>query len=486
MHHIDSQEHIKEKILLLEKKFPVDKWKINNIDVWPYIRIKIYFELLSNFNNQKTDSSKRSEKNTESKARKIVSTLKSIILLPIFFSKLKQKKILFFGSHIHRISNNGLYFNRFYDSIVDIHNLQDQVYMVEYQKVYSANYNQDAVIPLTKYLDIFKNWYRLKKLFNRPTSIVNNLDEFDGFCEQLLKYKLNPALMGLEKKDLLYWTQKMTFLQDFFYKFYKKIKPEKVFFLGYYGFDQVYAALIAANSLKIKTIDFQHGPQTNIHMAYSSWTKVPNSGFNTMPVEFWNWDENSKESIDNWAVKNSNIRAVLYGQPYLKYCKLKAREQTAKKAILYSLQTAPIELLTEPILNLMSKKDFNWVLRLHPRNETQINDLQNYLKAHNVIKNIIIQDPQTESLPEALFNSVVHVTNYSGCTIEAKMMGIPSILIHKVGKEMFQSYLDDELVFFLDQNEDNFENIFIDLVKKLRVMSKQNNIPEIKNPLEIE
>lgn len=57
-------------------------------------------------------------------------------------------------------------------------------------------------------------------------------------------------------------------------------------FLGYYGFDDLYSALITASKLKIKTIDFQHGPQTNVDLAFSNWNKVPAVGFNAMPVEF--------------------------------------------------------------------------------------------------------------------------------------------------------------------------------------------------------
>jgi hypothetical protein len=39
--------------------------------------------------------------------------------------------------------------------------------------------------------------------------------------------------------------------------------------------DNLYAAVLAANQLGIRTIDFQHGPQTNVHMVFTAWNKIP-------------------------------------------------------------------------------------------------------------------------------------------------------------------------------------------------------------------
>jgi len=72
-----------------------------------------------------------------------------------FFLKLKNKKIVFFGAHYHRILHKGEFFNRFYDSMIDSHNLKEDVYMIEYRKVYDKNYNNKAIVNLDKYLGIF-------------------------------------------------------------------------------------------------------------------------------------------------------------------------------------------------------------------------------------------------------------------------------------------------------------------------------------------
>jgi len=44
------------------------------------------------------------------------------------------------------------------------------------------------------------------------------------------------------------------------------------------------------------------------------------------------------------------------------------------------------------------------------------------------------------------------------------MMNIPSVIIHNVGLEIFESYIDNEIVFYLDQKNDNFELDFFKLL----------------------
>jgi hypothetical protein len=46
-----------------------------------------------------------------------------------------------------------------------------------------------------------------------------------------------------------------------------KVRPSKIILPGYYG-RIIYMHVLAANQLGIRTIDFQHGPQTNVHMVF--------------------------------------------------------------------------------------------------------------------------------------------------------------------------------------------------------------------------
>lgn len=488
MDHIDSQENIKKNIITMETMFPVEQWCINEIDLWPYIRIKIYFEMLTALNPEEPIKNKNVGKiKFHNKLNKGISAIASFFRLQLFYLKLKKKKILFFGSHIHRVFQDDKYFNRFYDSIVDLHNLKNEVYMVEYQKVYRDNFNQKAIIPLTKYLNDYKLLLKFKKNpYNNKADI--QLNGYEDFMLHLNNFNIDPLRLGVSKQQLLNWANKMKGIQGFFVRFYKNVNPNKVVFLGYYGFDDLYAALITANSLKIKTIDFQHGPQTNIHMAYSNWTRVPEKGYNTMPKVFWNWDENSKKNIDAWANKIDTISTKVFGQPYIAYWMNRPNKLNASnngEVILYSMQTSPLELFTPKLINLIKQSEYNWIFRLHPRNNVDIEHIEKFLKKNGINNNAIIQDSIAEPLPQVLNRSILHITNYSGCTIEAKMMGVPTVLVHKVGMEMFNTYIDNTLVYYLDQKDDNFEIFFNDLIKKIKKYNGKLNYTEILNPLSL-
>jgi len=487
---ITTQEDIKKLIIDLEQEWPVDKWLINDIHIWPYIRIKIYIHLLVQMNN-KNDSGefKKSVKKHRispiNYSLQLLKVFPSALRLTYFFFSLKKKKLLFFGSHFHRVLNDDKYFNRFYDSMVSHHQLEDDVYMVEYQRVYEKMYNQKAVIKLKDKLNDYTLISKVTSKFSKTKLVLENYNDFYLYVSTNI-VELNNLKISTEV--LVKWANKIKSLNGFYRILYKRVKPSKIIFLGYYGLDDLTAALFVGNELKIKTIDFQHGPQTNIHMAYTCWTKLPQKGFNTMPVEFWNWDLNSKSNIEEWADKTQTVTAKIVGQPYISYYLNKFQNITDnnERKIFYSLQTKPFsieDMITPKIILLIKNFDYKWILRLHPRNNINLLELNEYLILNNIVDKTIIEEAFQNPLPDSLNSSVLHVTNYSGCLIEAYLMGIPTLLIHNIGKEMFSSYIDEKKVFYLDQNDINFENDFSKLVQQLETEKKQPFKLEIHNPL---
>ena len=483
MAHIESQEKAKNIILSIERKFPVNEWKIGDIDIWPHIRIKLYFYLIN--------SSNKKEPLYVNKARprkKVISTILnsfvSLVSLVIFFLKLRKRKLIFFGAHFHRVLQNGKYFNRFYDSIIEHHDLKDEVYVLEYKKVYNNNYHQASVVNLTIQLNNFK---RISKYIKGRVSIKSPtvLEGFKSFDKFLKDNNINPKSLGINELQLIQWARKINKLNLFFKLMYKRVKPEKIVFLGYYGYDDLYSALLTGNHMGITTVDFQHGPQTNIHMAYSSWQKVPKNGFNTMPKEFWNWDKKSKENIDKWAENNTKISSKVIGLPNISYFRKKIKpNKNPNKYLLFSLQTYPLELLTLEVIKLIRDTKYDWVLRLHPRDTTNHSEIIEILKIHGIENKAELQKSTEVPLPEMLSQTKLHITNYSGCTIESKMMGVPTLLIHNLGKEMFSEYIDDKLVYYLDQKEEKFVERAKTIIDQLEYQKQESKYEEIFHPLD--
>lgn len=162
-----------------------------------------------------------------------------------------------------------------------------------------------------------------------------------------------------------------------------------------------------------------------------------------MPTEFWNWDTKSQENILKWSQKIDGITSKVIGQPYLSYWQSKNKVIKGKtKVMLYSMQTTPLDLFSEKLVHLIRHSDYKWILRLHPRDTTGLSEINHFLEQNNIHLKTIVQDAFREPLPKVLSNVFMHVTNYSGCLIEAQMMGTPTVLIDKIGLEIYESYID--------------------------------------------
>ena len=476
----------KNPILLkhLEETYPVERWKVGDIYVWPYVRIKLYFFLLSKSING--SSTLKAHINPSLGKRdlrlkdKLEAVIQASIRYPLFLLRLKKKPLVFFGSHIHRIAHPKGHFNRFFDSMVEFHSIEDKVYFVEHQKVYKGSFNQQAIIPLEKELSHFKVLMKFKK---RRMVDSKTLPDYELFLEDLKKIDPETSSLGLEIGDLQNWVNKIQELFFFFKTIYSRIKPEKVVFPGYYGWDNLYAAVYTANKLGIKTVDFQHGPQVN-HMVFSDWGKHPKEGFDLMPREYWNWDSRSKDNIEKWSGNINGIKAKISGQPYLEYSRHNMVKQNSSM-ILFTLQTFALEeMLPNTLLSVIRNLDYKWIFRLHPRNTLKKEEITSHLEKNGIGgQKYIIQHSIEVPIVTSISYSFLHVTGFSGCVLEARLMGIPSIVINKIGQEMFESYVDDQSIFYLSKTEENFETDFRTILKHAMDVKFDAVKGQIINPL---
>lgn len=73
----------------------------------------------------------------------------------------------------------------------------------------------------------------------------------------------------------------------------------------------------AARRLGLSTIDLQHGMQGEHHAAYARWLRVPESGYSTLPDEFWVWSEEEAQAIERWSAELGTHHARITGNPWL-------------------------------------------------------------------------------------------------------------------------------------------------------------------------
>ena len=184
-----------------------------------------------------------------------------------------------------------------------------------------------------------------------------------------------------------------------------------------------------------------------------------------MPKEYWNWDHLSVENIEKWSTHSKFVKAIEKGQPFISYCKkhFTSKEKT-EDYFIYTLQTTPFslhDLFPESVLEAIQVSTIKWIIRLHPRSYFTKNELELFLKNVGITSNFEIQNAQDDALPFVLAGAKLHITNFSGCVIEAKMLAVPTIIIHQMGKEMFDAYIDNEVIFYFDVHGEEHLKAFI-------------------------
>ena len=487
-----SNEKIKSIILDLENKYAVHTWEVNGIYIWPYVRNKLYIFLL-NYGSESNVIAKTKILESKNKSKtSVISRLKNLVRdyldLIIFYKSLKSKDIIFFSVLFHRVNYRGLFFNRFFDPMIEKHNLENKVYVMEYQKNIKNVYHPEVVIPIKKFIDIF----RLKEKFRKISSKKENrilLPNYNDFYVELESMFNNINNINISQSSIVSWTLKIKSTSRFFTRVFKKIKPKKVIFLSYNSYDDFYAAIYAANNLGIRTIDFQHGFQTNYHMVYSHWNKHPKNNYKILPFEYWNWDSISSDNILDWSgAAPQGVKSYVVGQPYLAYWQEKADSQIQKSEIIfYSLGVQDLDFLfPNQILKILKKNDKHWIIRLHPRSSIKASEIHELLIIENInISKVTIEGAFNSPLPETLAKSFAHITHFSGCVIEAKMMGIPSIIVSEKGGEYFSNYIDNISVYYNPIGASNFEEKLLEIFSNIHQKTFKPAFGSIINPIEI-
>ena len=481
-----SHQDIHDYIVALESDFPVEMWSIGRVHVWPYLRIKIYYALIHQVEGTSTLKPER----IVQKRNSLFKRWKVNFFQLLYYTKITQRSIvqsvMFATISVYRVPYEGKLFHRFFDTMIKSHQLKRKMAIIEMQGVKPNSYNSANLIDGIR----LRNGYRLlKSTFyllskNKEFDNIYNLTNYDLFLNRLSKDIASTANLYFDKESLIMWAKKIRTNSIVYKKLFKSRNVQRFITISYYGYDDMAAALLAANDLGIESVDFQHGPQTNVHMAYNSWTKIPGSGFNTMPKVYWCWDKISRDSIRLWWKKSSGSKCV--GHPWLAINQ--NHINTEKRCdFLYTLQLIKESNLdyffSEHLLKLMRLNGYFWILRTHPRNTYQIDMIQEFLEVNNVpSSHYCIEHPSKSPLAVLLNACEVHITNYSGCVVEANLLKKKTIIIDKTGYLFFKDYFESNLINFLDKHQADFVDRALKIHSSKEVIEEKLNL-KVYNPI---
>lgn len=467
-----NREDIKNYILKIEQQFPVDSWKVNHLAIWPILRIKLFFYLINVVEAGNKVQIKKEKK--LSILQKLKSELKKIDSIIHFFSwlrKLPLKKYLFVGADAHRVNFNSKRYNRYFDILIEKHKIEKDSMYFEYGPDTKNQFNLNIVYTFKKALN---GYLLLKKKSPIETQFFGN--QFDDFLNLLKEEEFNEIF--LKKYNKLYfenWASTIFFHKvNFFTKVLKKIKPNQIVILCYYLEDN-FALIVAANQLKIKTIEMQHGPQTPIHLSYGNWTKIPKDGYTMLPLIFWSWDEYSKNVLSGWINTNSNYSVKMIGNPWVDYWKTVDSDYEFKDYIFYTLQPNPMTIeksFPQSIIDFIKNEPYQWFIRLHPRQMHDAENIKDYLKKYDIFHLVNIEQATHDPLPLLLINSTIHITHFSGSALEASFLDVFSVLINETSLLSYPELISAEKAVYLNPDDKDFKQKLKLVIHQKKTLSR--------------
>jgi len=486
---INSREDIRDFIVSIEDKFPVNLWKVNGICIWPILRIRLYFYLMLEIEGKKKEAPKKTTNNkisffkkTPYKVKRQIQKIHGVFKEYFLWKQnLPQKEFLFLGANGHRVNHKGKRYNRYFDVLIEQYELKDESLFFEYDSSTICNqYHKDLLFKFNKALIAFKYFFSFK--FKK---VSFNNEGYNLFLDYLLDNELTKDFaISNSEENICYWAQMQLVPKvQFFKKVLQKIQPKKVLILCYYS-DDVMALVAAANKLGIETIEMQHGPQTSIHLAYGSWTTVPEKGYDMLPRTYWCWDSYSKNVLDEWVKASPLYNSRVIGNPWVDYWKNKEENYPNSNYILYTLQPNPLtldQLFDNKLIDFIKEQPYIWFIRLHPRQLEELNSIRLLLENKGVLHKVNIDNATNDALPQLLANAKIHITHFSGTAIESSFFGKKTILLNPIGLTSFPNLIAANKAVYLNMKDIDFHQKMIEILENDSSVVIDKNLVELKN-----
>lgn len=450
MEKVKSAEDIALLIKRVEKNFNTQSWSVAGLDIWPVLRISVYYELSLgllqhrpvNFSSSLTKQLKR-----------------AFNILLSAFSPLDIKDVLLVSDGISYVNLGGKgFYDRFCDPFIEIlekKNIGWSKWNLLKDR-HLSNISRPAQNILAK--SDFQLLVGSKEIVELPSEV----NDFLGFLKTETADNISWSLKNIKEK-----IQRLLILKKWFVEKLKRNRPKLILIVSYYS-ERGIALISACWELNIPIADIQHGVQGRMHMAYAGWEKPLKGYFNTLPQDFLVWNEDDMNTINEWAHETShdvfttgNImqhnwklgNSELISEFDKRITSIKSRFK-AKITILFTLQYGVI--YEDKLFKMIARieHDVLWAFRFHPMMSDQEKSF--FLKKIKIfgITNYEYKNASLFPLYSWLRNVNLHFTHSSSTVLEAADFGVNSIIYHHYGVELFENQIEIKKAFFIEHSED--------------------------------
>lgn len=443
-------------------------FEFDDINWWPLIRIYLF-------------QNHEAQKNTSIDKKKLIYPKRVLWEIRIWreqkkryrytksinLNELKKADVLYLTSETnYKKDANGRYINRFLDPLYLKANESKTIW------VRSKKQEGSYVVPDLHATEFFELKLKLKK---QRSVVFRTLFFLSDASKYSNKHKLNIDTLINYIKSFSYFTnfnfsKLPKWFDDVFESYdvakllFQKIQPKQFIQYCYY-FPAQFGYTLAANSMQIKSVDYQHGIQNKFHYGYGSWVNVPQHGYKLLPSEFWVFSDREEKNLLSGFL-NSNHRIKVIGNKWIEYWK-EHKTNHDKLIWLHDIKLNGSQIILYTFSNyLIESNHFFWqylkenkssklyfLFRLHPGHIYLKDNLIAKLQEIN-FSNYNIEDATTVELYDLLELCDYHITQNSTVAEEALYFNKNTIIIDPKWELYFKNYISNGDMFLAKNNED--------------------------------
>ncbi len=475
----------------VESSYPVSKWEIDGIKIWPLVRVKMASSLDISSSNREVKMKLNNVSNFIRVCKNLVNKffsyfktgVQSVWSLGEFISKRSEIvspiSYVFLSFPHYRALVGREWINKFADPLADFLESRHENSLVLELSYELAN--RSPIYKSNRYINF--NFVFLIYLFSKipfrktKASKMYKYSNFLLFVEKTLHQSIAGIDIRTLKKDITF----VNLLKNQFRRILKNNKV-KICFINCYYHTVGMALSIACRGLGIPAIDVQHGSQGEYHVGYGNWKNIPQSGYSMMPTKFWCWSPEDAKSINKWASKIDSQIAFDGGNPFLEmwfdsnnkivsdYDKkiklIKSRQKS--KYILFTLQHLA-EFPPDWVWKAINQSHKNWVwwIRVHPVAISRLDEINRSIKQKCPHINYEIKLSSSLPLPALLRNADLHVTMFSSAVLEAANFSVPSIILSENGHDIYKPLIRSKAALFASSPDLLLQSIMKSFSKSL-------------------
>jgi hypothetical protein len=450
-------EDVINALVAAEDLVPVNDWIVEGIQIWPLVRLRLYFSGLKHeFDGANTSAPVRMKlpkslakiaAMATGQARKALSSLRDPGRIAL---RAKRGSVLFFSDGVSFAHFDGKWLERFCDPLIET--LRESGVAthlwVPAHTYYTPRYSA------SEWIQSGIDRAQLNGVMRLLTRGADGL-RLPGHAEflQLLRdrdFDTDEFSTARISSD----AARIAAVSKYFRRRLVRLRPKLVFIVSYYAIEG-YALVKACRELGIATIDLQHGVQGRIHPGYGQFTVAPADGYQLLPDYFWSWSNEEAEVISEWSTARvARHRAIVGGNPWLESW-LSAgtaavkeydarigelqRQARARHHVLVTLQFGlAFETFLKPLaeLALRAGPDWRWWIRLHPAILGLGPEIHRRLNDFGMA-NFDLDNASSLPLYALLRHMDLHMTYSSSVVLEAAAFGVPSFVCGTAGEELF-------------------------------------------------